>query len=102
MNRLDTFGYFHLFERFGVQQKKKEGSIMPYFGRIGTEGGASWGPLSSFSLKWKLLPSELNEGEKCLLERGCSIGFIALKRLEDFSVLPACLVLIQDARDRFV
>jgi hypothetical protein len=61
MKRLDTFGYFHLFECFEVQQK--EGSILPYFGRVGTKGARLGGCLSSFSLKWNLLLLELNEGK---------------------------------------
>jgi len=66
MNRLDTFGYFHLFECFDVQQK--EGSILPYFGRVGTKGARLGGCLSSFSLKWNLQPSELNEGKVLTLQ----------------------------------
>ena len=61
MNRLDTYGYFHLSEYFDIQQK--EGSILSYFGRMGTKGARLGGCLSSFSLKWNLLPSELNEGK---------------------------------------
>jgi hypothetical protein len=64
MNRLDTFGYFHLFECFDVQQKKKVPSF-PIAVEWELKGARLGGCLSSFSLKWNILPSELNE-EKIL------------------------------------
>jgi hypothetical protein len=70
MNRLDTFGYFHLFECFDVQQK--ESSILPYFGRVGTKGARLGGCLSSFSFKWNLEPSGLNEGKVLALQNAAS------------------------------